>query len=45
MSKVVPIVLLVLWAVGVATGHTLGGFIHALLVLALLLWLIQMTRG
>ena len=30
------IILLVLWLVGIVTSHTLGGFIHLLLALALL---------
>jgi len=38
-------VLLILWVLGVVTGRTMGGFVHALLVLALVLGLIGLVRG
>ncbi len=38
-------VLLLLWILGVVTHHTLGGFVHGLLVVALLLWFICLVRG
>lgn len=37
--------LLLLWALGLVTGRSMGGFIHVLLVLALVLGLISMVRG
>jgi hypothetical protein len=39
------VVLLVLWGVGVLTGTTLGGVIHALLVIAIIVMLIQVLQG
>jgi DNA-binding CsgD family transcriptional regulator len=45
LLKIVMVVFLLLWGLGLVTGHTLGGFLHALLVLALLLWLISLVRG
>jgi hypothetical protein len=39
------IVLLVLWLVGVVSSYTLGGFIHILLVIALVVLLIQLITG
>jgi hypothetical protein len=36
---------LVLWALGLLTGYTLGGIIHALLVIALIVILIQVIQG
>jgi hypothetical protein len=36
---------LVLWLVGVVSTYTLGGFIHILLVLALVVLLIQLITG
>jgi len=36
---------LLLWALGLATGRTLGGFVHVLLVLALVMGLISLVRG
>ncbi len=39
------VILLVLWLLGVATAHTLGGFIHVLLVLAVAMALIRLIQG
>ena len=38
-------VLLVLWLLGVVSSYTLGGFIHILLVLAIVPVLIQLIQG
>jgi len=39
MLWTIIVVLFVLWALGLATSYTLGGFIHALLVLAVIVFL------
>jgi hypothetical protein len=39
------IVLLVLWLVGVVSSYTLGGFIHILLVLAVLALIFQLVTS
>jgi len=39
------IVLLILWLVGVVSSYTLGGFIHLLLVIALVMLLINLITG
>ena len=39
------VILLVLWLLGIVTTYTLGGFIHLLLVLALVVLLIQLISG
>jgi hypothetical protein len=39
------VVLLVLWALGLVTAYTLGGFIHLLLVLAIVVVLIRVIQG
>jgi hypothetical protein len=39
------VVLLLLWLVGVVSSYTLGGFIHILLVLALVVMLIRLIQG
>ncbi len=39
------VVLLLLWLVGVVSAYTLGGFIHLLLVLALVVMLIRIIQG
>jgi len=37
--------LLVLWLLGIVTSYTLGGFIHILLVIALVVLVIQLISG
>ncbi len=39
------VILLVLWALGLLTGTTMGGVIHALLVIAIIVVLIQVFQG
>lgn len=39
------VVLLVLWLLGVVSSYTLGGYIHLLLVLALVVLLIRIISG
>jgi hypothetical protein len=39
------VVLLVLWLLGLVTSYTMGGFIHILLVLALVVLVIQLISG
>jgi Family of unknown function (DUF5670) len=39
------VVLLVLWFLGVVSSYTLGGFIHLLLVLAVIAVLVQLISG
>ncbi len=39
------VILLVLWVLGLVSSYTLGGFIHILLVLALVVLVIQLITG
>lgn len=39
------VILLVLWALGLVTSYTLGGFIHLLLVVAVVVLLINLIQG
>ncbi len=39
------VVLMVLWAVGLVTSYTMGGFIHLLLVVALAVMAIRIIQG
>ncbi|HET7874547.1 MAG TPA: lmo0937 family membrane protein [Methylomirabilota bacterium] len=39
------VVLLVLWALGMVSSYTLGGFIHLLLVIAIAVVLIRIIQG
>ena len=39
------VILLVLWGLGLMTGYTMGGVIHALLVIAIVVVLVQVIQG
>ncbi len=39
------VILLVLWLLGLVSSHTLGGFIHILLVIAIVVLIIQLISG
>ena len=45
MLWTICVVLLVLWALGLVTSYTMGGFIHILLVLAVVVVLIRVIQG
>ena len=45
MLYTVAIVLAVLWLLGLVTSYTMGGFIHILLVLAIIVILVQVIQG
>ncbi len=45
MLITIAVILLVLWALGVVTAYTLGGFIHLLLVVAIVMVLIRVIQG
>ena len=39
------VILLILWALGLITGYTMGGVIHILLVVAIVVVLVRVIRG
>lgn len=45
MLYTIAVVLLVLWLLGLVTSYTMGGFIHILLVLALIMVVVQVIQG
>ncbi|HEY4509008.1 MAG TPA: lmo0937 family membrane protein [Candidatus Paceibacterota bacterium] len=45
MLTTIAVVLVILWLLGVVTAHTIGGFIHILLVIAIIIVLIRVIRG
>ncbi len=45
MLYTLAIVLLVLWALGLVTSYTMGGFIHVLLVVAVVMVLVNLING
>jgi hypothetical protein len=44
MLGTIFVVLLILWGLGVMTGYTMGGVIHALLAIAIVVMLIQFIQ-
>jgi hypothetical protein len=45
MLVTIAVILLILWLLGLVTSYTLGGFIHLLLVIAIIMVLIRLIRG
>jgi len=45
MLMTLAVVLLLLWLLGLASSYTVGGFIHVLLVLAIIAILARVIRG
>ena len=45
MLSTIAIILVILWALGMVTSYTMSGFIHILLVLAIVTVLIRVIQG
>ena len=45
MLETIAIILIVFWALGLVSSYTMGGFIHILLILAIVVILIRVIRG
>ncbi len=45
MLETIAIVLIVLWILGLVSSYTMGGFIHALLVIAIVMILVRLIQG
>lgn len=45
MLETVALILVVLWILGLVSSYTMGGFIHILLVLALVVILVRIIKG
>jgi hypothetical protein len=45
MLWTILLVLLILWALGLVSGYTMGGLIHILLVIGLVVLIIQLIQG
>jgi len=39
------VILLVMWALGLVTSYTMGGFVHILLVIALVILVVNLVQG
>jgi hypothetical protein len=45
MLYTIAVILIILWLLGVVTSYTVGGFIHILLVVAIIIILVRLISG
>lgn len=45
MLETIVIILVALWLLGLVTSYTMGGLIHALVVIALIVLVVRLIRG
>ena len=45
MLETIAVILVILWVLGFVTSNTMGGFIHALLVIAVVVILVRVIQG
>ncbi len=45
MLSFIAAILIILWLLGVVTSYTIGGFIHILLIVAIIMILVRLIRG
>ncbi len=45
MLYTIAVILLVLWLLGLVSGYTIGGFVHVLLVIAIIMVLVNLISG
>lgn len=45
MLMTIVVILIVLWALGLVTSYTMGGLIHVLLVIAIIVVLVRVIQG
>lgn len=45
MLETIAIILIILWLLGLVSSYTMGGFIHILLVLAIVVILVRLIQG
>jgi len=45
MIETIAVILLVLWLLGMVSSYTIGGFIHILLVVAVVMLLVRLISG
>jgi hypothetical protein len=45
MLRILAIILIVLWLAGMVSSYTMGGFIHVLLVIAIVVILVRFIQG
>ncbi|MFO7541706.1 MAG: lmo0937 family membrane protein [Thiobacillus sp.] len=45
MLQTIAIILIILWVLGLVSSYTMGGFIHILLVVAVVILLLRLVQG
>jgi len=45
MLQTIAVILIILWLLGLVTSYTMGGFIHILLVIAVVVILLRVIQG
>ena len=45
MLETIAVILIILWALGLVSSYTMGGFIHILLVIAIVVILVRVIQG
>ncbi|MBU2537338.1 lmo0937 family membrane protein [Thiovibrio frasassiensis] len=45
MLRTIAVIMIILWALGLISSHTMGGFIHLLLVIAIVVVLLNIIQG
>ena len=45
MLQTIAVILIILWLLGLVSSYTLGGFIHILLVVAIIIVLLRFIQG
>ena len=45
MLWTIIVILLIMWALGLVTSYTMGGFIHVVLVIALIVLVVNLVQG
>ena len=45
MLEIIALILIIGWLLGMVSSYTLGGFIHVLLVVAIIMVLLRLIRG
>lgn len=45
MIETIAVILIVMWLLGMVTSYTMNGFIHLLLVVAVIVFLVRVIKG
>jgi hypothetical protein len=45
MLNTIAVILIIFWVLGIVSSNTIGGFIHVLLVIAIIIFLLRVIKG